>query len=334
MIVRLYPRRDLMPLLPHSLSINHEYRVLAIEADCYRLLSGYGERDGPYLYEPFFFKIIDPLEPVDWISELGEGGERHARPAGFGKYTWEDYFDGDAEAMRIVRDYLQRCEPCFWEVAPADYMPCGPDKRNGLLDRLALLARPKMQLELRDLFKFENMTEAVLCTLSDIKPDDLRSDSEREAVRRADELAGRIWDELIGDGVPPPIDDFVKTRQSSDLAAAATEALRIFMPAGYKRFLGEPSDQTPFPPTAEDIERARGLSLTDCPRRYCWWWHSMTFDWKMPVAEGCEWLESEYADMRNDLTPCSRCDPSAPRDHYEPREPDLVQDGFPLNHFG
>lgn len=75
MIVRLKRNRALMPVMPRSLSLNREYRVLAIEADTYRLLSGDGDRDGPYLYEPVFFTIIDPTEPENWCEEFGNERE-------------------------------------------------------------------------------------------------------------------------------------------------------------------------------------------------------------------------------------------------------------------
>lgn len=334
MIVRLITRRDLLPVLPRSLSLNREYRVLSVSADSYRLLSGDGPHDGPYLYDPFFFKVIDAGEPEDWRETFGEGGERYAQPAEFGPYTWEEYFDNRPEARELVGKYLERVAPCFWEVSPAPALPFGPEKRIGLLERLRLLARPADQSVLGGFLEPRHLTESVLTTLVDIMPSDLRSDAEREAVQRVAQFADQVWYEVIGDGLAPPIQEFVKTPASARLATAAEEALRVFIPAGYLRYLDRPSDATALPPTPDDLARARALPTTACPRRFCWWWHSLTFDWKMSVAEGCTWLESEMAIETNDFTPCSRCETSAPRDHYEPREPHLMQDGFGQDHFG
>jgi hypothetical protein len=42
-----------------------------------------------------------------------------------------------------------------------------------------------------------------------------------------------------------------------------------------------------YSPTEEDMRRVAALAGTDCPRRYCWWWHSLAFDWKLTPTEGC-----------------------------------------------
>ena len=334
MIVKLKAHRDLLPISPRSLLPNRAYRVLAIEADCYRLLSGDGERDGPYLYHPFFFKIIDPAEPEDWVSEFGEEGERYTRPADFGPHTWEHYFDHEPEAVQKVRAYLERSSPCFWDLTESVDLPHGLDKRTGAVERLRLLALPEEQLKLQEFFKDYELTETFLAMLVDVAPRDLRSDAEQRALQQIAALTGRIWDEVAGDRPAPSLAEFVKTKHSAELAAAATEALRVFLPAGYLRYLGQPSDRTRLPPTADDLRRAQALAATECPRRYCWFWHSLTFDWGMPVSEGCAWLEEEFAIEVNDFSPCSRCEPSAPRDHYEPREPQLLEDGFAEDRFG
>jgi hypothetical protein len=83
-------------------------------------------------------------------------------------------------------------------------------------------------------------------------------------------------------------------------------------------------------PSSEDLTRARELPLlTACPRRYCWWWQSLAFDWDTTVAEGCRFLSTpklvgwQWADV-----PCLRSVPGSEIDHYEPREPHLEADGF------
>ncbi|MCC7019091.1 MAG: hypothetical protein IT332_05020 [Ardenticatenales bacterium] len=80
-----------------DLTPGQAYVVIGIEADDYRLLNDEGR---PYLYPAAAFTVADPREPTDWISELGDDGERYAYPAplnapGF----FEDYFDTQAAAV-------------------------------------------------------------------------------------------------------------------------------------------------------------------------------------------------------------------------------------------
>lgn len=82
-----------------QLSAGQGYLVIGIEADDYRLLNDWGE---PCLYPPELFEIIDAREPADWVSEVGDEGERYAYPpalnaAGF----FEDFFERKPEAMQI-----------------------------------------------------------------------------------------------------------------------------------------------------------------------------------------------------------------------------------------
>jgi hypothetical protein len=90
----------------------------------------------------------------------------------------------------------------------------------------------------------------------------------------------------------------------------------------------------PVNPSNEDIATAMALPLSACPRRYCWWWHSLDFDWDLAPAEGCHYFEepkpSHWADTDK---PCCRCDPESTADHYEPREPHLEADGFDRHRF-
>jgi hypothetical protein len=68
------------------------YAVIGIEADDFRLLY---DRGHPYLYPYQLFEVIDPHEPEDWVTEIGEDGEqRYAYPlplntGGF----FEDFFN-------------------------------------------------------------------------------------------------------------------------------------------------------------------------------------------------------------------------------------------------
>ena len=87
-------------------------------------------------------------------------------------------------------------------------------------------------------------------------------------------------------------------------------------------------------PTAEDLDRARALSRSACPRRYCWWWPSLAFDWDPPVADGCRLRASpKPAGFRFPDVPCGRRGPASGVDQYEPREPHLEEDGFRRDHF-
>lgn len=89
-------------------------------------------------------------------------------------------------------------------------------------------------------------------------------------------------------------------------------------------------------PTPEDIAHAKLIPQDQCPRRYCWWWRTLGFDWQRTIAEGCEFIEDRDngripENWRLPQYPCRRCDPSSPADHYEPREPHLMEDGFNMN---
>ncbi len=42
-------------------------------------------------------------------------------------------------------------------------------------------------------------------------------------------------------------------------------------------------------PSPIELKQARErLSRESCPRRYCWYWHMLAFDWELSPAEGCE----------------------------------------------
>jgi hypothetical protein len=82
-------------------------------------------------------------------------------------------------------------------------------------------------------------------------------------------------------------------------------------------------------PSLDDLIRAGNIPADQCPRRYCWWWQSLTFDWEMTPMEGCTFqASSKPLSMKNAEVPCRRCDSSSTVDHYEPREPHLLEDGF------
>lgn len=82
-------------------------------------------------------------------------------------------------------------------------------------------------------------------------------------------------------------------------------------------------------PSTDDLSRAARIPLNECPRRYCWWWQSLGFDWETPVAEGCTFLQSrKLTSWPSSEVPCCRAVPGSGADQHEPREPHLQEDGF------
>lgn len=87
-------------------------------------------------------------------------------------------------------------------------------------------------------------------------------------------------------------------------------------------------------PGDEELAQARNLPPDCCPRRYCWWWRSLLFEWDTSVADGCRFLSVSKPDgWKNTDIPCCRSDSSSSIDHYEPREPHLIDDGFDPEHW-
>ncbi len=85
-------------------------------------------------------------------------------------------------------------------------------------------------------------------------------------------------------------------------------------------------------PSAHDIERATLLGPSECPRRYCWWWHSLSFDWDTPVAAGCTFVRDRERgkvdpNWPGRELPCRRAFPESPADHFEPQDAALAEDG-------
>src|SRR4051794_17315725 len=52
-------------------------------------------------------------------------------------------------------------------------------------------------------------------------------------------------------------------------------------------------------PSPVELEEARTrLARESCPRRYCWYWHTLDFDWDVSPAEGCEVAERHIHRLR------------------------------------
>lgn len=104
MIVKLKKRKSRY----RDLTLGQPYVVIGIEADQLRLLNDAGR---PFLYPPDLFSLIDPKEPVDWITELGDDGERYSYPPPLNKSGFfEDFFDQKTKAVatfwRVVNHRL------------------------------------------------------------------------------------------------------------------------------------------------------------------------------------------------------------------------------------
>ena len=94
MVKPLKKNTDYPDLTPHQ-----TYAVIGIEADDFRILN---DRGKPYLYPKELFTVVDPREPEDWVTEVGDDGERCASPpplntTGF----FEDFFDGQHDAVAV-----------------------------------------------------------------------------------------------------------------------------------------------------------------------------------------------------------------------------------------
>ena len=90
-----------------DLSPHQHYVVIGIEADAFRILSDEGR---PYLYPARLFAVVDPREPVDWITEFGEDGERYAYPPPLNSTGFfEDFFEARKEAVARFWHVVNQC---------------------------------------------------------------------------------------------------------------------------------------------------------------------------------------------------------------------------------
>ena|SRR5437762_1149517 len=92
-----------------------------------------------------------------------------------------------------------------------------------------------------------------------------------------------------------------------------------------------------------EVEEARErLTREQCPRRYCWYWHSLSFDWHLMPSDGCGVASEHIGDALlarrgAEVGPWRQCcratgNPEHP-DYYEPRGPHLKADGWPADFF-
>jgi len=82
-----------------DLSEDQPYFVIGIEADDYRILNDAGKQ---YLYPPELFDVLDSSEPKDWVTDIGDDGERYSYPKPLNENGFfEDFFDHKCEQISI-----------------------------------------------------------------------------------------------------------------------------------------------------------------------------------------------------------------------------------------
>jgi hypothetical protein len=91
-----------------DLSTQQHYVVIGIEADFFRILNDEGR---PFLYPARLFSCVDPREPKDWVTQIGEDGERYSYPPPLNKPGFfEDFFEARSKAVgtfwRVVNQRL------------------------------------------------------------------------------------------------------------------------------------------------------------------------------------------------------------------------------------
>jgi len=104
MIVKLKKKSASYP----DLTFGQPYVVIGIEADDLRILNDAGR---PFLYRHDLFSLVDAQEPVDWLTEFGEDGERYSYPPSLNRVGFfEDFFDEKRKAVatfwRVVNHRL------------------------------------------------------------------------------------------------------------------------------------------------------------------------------------------------------------------------------------
>ena len=95
-----------------DLTFGQPYVVIGIEADEFRILNDAGR---PFVYPPELFSVLDNREPSDWITAIGDDGERYSYPPPLNKRGFfEDFFAKKAKAVstfwRIVNRRLASTE--------------------------------------------------------------------------------------------------------------------------------------------------------------------------------------------------------------------------------
>ena len=89
-----------------DLTFGQPYAVIGIEGDEFRILNDAGR---PFLYPPTLFSLLDKREPGDWVTEIGDDGERYSYPPPLNKAGFfEDFFDQKAKAVATFWQIVNR----------------------------------------------------------------------------------------------------------------------------------------------------------------------------------------------------------------------------------
>jgi len=88
------------------ISNNKVYRVISIEYDCYRVFDDTGE---PALVPNYIFDIVDNSLECDWVIIMDNQDIEYLGPKELSSnYFFEDFFDGDKSAIKIMLDYIDK----------------------------------------------------------------------------------------------------------------------------------------------------------------------------------------------------------------------------------
>lgn len=121
MIVKLKKKNERY----RDLTFGTPYVVIGVESGDLRILNDAGR---PFLYPPDLFSIIDAREPVDWITEFGDDGERYSYPPSLNKSGFfEDFFDEKAKAVAT-----------FWHVVNQRLASSQRELRSFMTDRQSI----------------------------------------------------------------------------------------------------------------------------------------------------------------------------------------------------
>jgi hypothetical protein len=83
----------------------------------------------------------------------------------------------------------------------------------------------------------------------------------------------------------------------------------------------------PYTISKDDLDKVRSFDTSTCPRRYCWWWTSLKFEWNLSAAEGCTFMDAEKPEGWNNADcECRRTGADSNVDQYEPRDAQILED--------
>lgn len=87
-----------------SISPGIAYAVIGVDDIYYRVIN---DSEEPVLYKKDVFDVIDPHVPEHWIRRDYSDGEFYLNPPEFSEVGFfEDYFDGDQDALNKYNRYL------------------------------------------------------------------------------------------------------------------------------------------------------------------------------------------------------------------------------------